>query len=153
MHPTLKSTLVLLVAAVGLFLLSASGQDNSFWQSGPEWLGSIGWIGFLLSVVLLTVSGVYALVCGCGTATSPHPARTTGTPSSMPARRTPAIAEGGGSARLRSISLPTARGTGRPGVPRRYHVEWTEGLRPAARDVARWADSRSAPTPGARSHP
>jgi hypothetical protein len=59
MHPTLKSTLVLLGAAVGLFLLSASGQDGSYWQSGPEWLGSIG---FLVSVLLLIVSGVFALV-------------------------------------------------------------------------------------------
>jgi ribose/xylose/arabinose/galactoside ABC-type transport system permease subunit len=62
MHPTLRSTLVLLVAAVGLFLLSASGQDSSYWQSGPEWLGSIGWIGFLLCVLLLIVSGIFALV-------------------------------------------------------------------------------------------
>jgi len=62
MHPTLRSTLVLLVAAVGLFLLSASGQDSSYWQSGPEWLGSIGWIGFLLCVLLLLVSGIFALV-------------------------------------------------------------------------------------------
>ena len=62
MHPTLKSTLVLLGAAIGLFLLSASGQDGSYWQSGPEWLGSIGWIGFLVSVLLLIVSGVFALV-------------------------------------------------------------------------------------------
>jgi hypothetical protein len=62
MHPTLRSTLVLFGAAVGLFLLSASGQANSYWQSGPEWLGAIGWFGFLACVLLLIVSGIYALV-------------------------------------------------------------------------------------------
>jgi hypothetical protein len=62
MHPTLKSTLVLFVAAVGLFLLSASGQDSGYWQSGPSWLGAIGWFGFLACVLLLIVSGIYALV-------------------------------------------------------------------------------------------
>jgi hypothetical protein len=62
MHPTRKSTLTLFVVGVVLFLLSASGQANSYWKSGPSWLGAIGWFGFLLCVLLLIVSGVYWLV-------------------------------------------------------------------------------------------
>ena len=62
MRPTLKSMLVLLVAGVVLFALSASGQPGSYWQSGPSWLGTIGWIGFLICVLLLVVSGAYLLV-------------------------------------------------------------------------------------------
>ena len=62
MHPTRKSTLMLFVAGVVLFLLSASGQPTGYWQGGPSWLGAIGWFGFLISVLLLIVSGIYALV-------------------------------------------------------------------------------------------
>jgi len=62
MRPTLKSMLVLLVAGVVLFFLSASGQPDSYWQSGPSWLGWIGWIGFLICLLLLVVSGAYLLV-------------------------------------------------------------------------------------------
>jgi sterol desaturase/sphingolipid hydroxylase (fatty acid hydroxylase superfamily) len=62
MRPTLKSTIVLFVAGAVLFFLSASGQPNSFWKSGPLWLGWIGWIGFLICVLLLIVSGVWAIV-------------------------------------------------------------------------------------------
>ena len=42
MHPTRKSTLVLLVAAVVLFVLSASGQPGTYWAGGPELIGTIG---------------------------------------------------------------------------------------------------------------
>ena len=62
MHPTRKSTLVLLVAAVVLFVLSASGQPDTYWSSGPSWLGDIGWYGFMVCVLLLMVSGLYAIV-------------------------------------------------------------------------------------------
>ena len=62
MHPTRKSTLTLFVVGVVLVALSASGQANSYWKSGPSWLGAIGWFGFLLCVLLLIVSGVYWLV-------------------------------------------------------------------------------------------
>jgi hypothetical protein len=57
-HPTRTSTLVLLVAAVVLFALSPIGQDGS----GPSWIGAIGWFGFMGCVLLLIVSGLYALV-------------------------------------------------------------------------------------------
>jgi len=43
-------------------VLSASGQPNQFWESGPSWLGLIGWIGFLICLLLLVVSGVYWVV-------------------------------------------------------------------------------------------
>ena len=62
MHPTRKSTLVLLVAAVVLFVLSASGQPDTYWASGPELIGIIGWFGFLICALLLIVSGLIALI-------------------------------------------------------------------------------------------
>jgi hypothetical protein len=62
MRPTLKSMLVLFVAGVVLFVLSASGQPGSYWQGGPSWLGTIGWIGFLICLLLLVVSGLYTIV-------------------------------------------------------------------------------------------
>ena len=62
MHPTRASTLVLLVVGVVLFFLSASGQPDSYWASGPSWLGAIGWFGFLICALLLIVSGLWALV-------------------------------------------------------------------------------------------
>ena len=62
MHPTRKSTLVLILAGVVLIILSASGQPDTYWASGPSWLGAIGWFGFLACVLLLIASGVVALV-------------------------------------------------------------------------------------------
>ena len=59
MRPTWKSTLVLFVAGVVLFVLSASGQPGQYWESGPSWLGWISWIGVLICALLLVVSGVY----------------------------------------------------------------------------------------------
>jgi protein-S-isoprenylcysteine O-methyltransferase Ste14 len=61
MRPTRKSTLVLFVAAVILFVLSASGQPDTYWSSGPSWLGDIGWFGFMACALALIVSGLYAL--------------------------------------------------------------------------------------------
>jgi len=62
MHPTRRSTVVLLAAAIVFFVLSASGQPGQYWESGPEWLGLISWFGFLICALLLIVSGLYALV-------------------------------------------------------------------------------------------
>ena len=62
MHPTRKSTLVLLVAAVVLFFLSASGQPDTYWAGGPSWVGAIGWYGFMVCALLLIVSGLWALI-------------------------------------------------------------------------------------------
>lgn len=62
MRPTRKSTLVLFVAGVVLFFLSASGQPDTYWTNGPSWIGAIGWFGFLACAVLLIASGIYALV-------------------------------------------------------------------------------------------
>jgi hypothetical protein len=64
-HPTIKSTLALFVAAAVLFVLSASGQANGLafdWQSGPSWLGAVGWFGFLICLLLLIVSGLYMVI-------------------------------------------------------------------------------------------
>jgi hypothetical protein len=62
MRPTRTSTLVLLAAAVVLFVLSASGQAGTYWASGPSWLGDIGWYGFMVCALLLIASGLYAIV-------------------------------------------------------------------------------------------
>ena len=62
MRPTLKSMIALFVAGAVLFVLSASGQPGQFWESGPSWLGTIGWIGFLICLLLLVVSGLYLAV-------------------------------------------------------------------------------------------
>lgn len=61
-HPTVKSMLTLFVAGAVLFVLSASGQPNSFWKSGPSWLGYIGWFGFLICLLLLIASGLYMVI-------------------------------------------------------------------------------------------
>ena len=62
MRPTRKSTLVILVAGVVLFFLSASGQPDGPWTDGPSWLGDTGWFGFLACALLLIVSGLYAAI-------------------------------------------------------------------------------------------
>ena len=59
MRPTRTSTLVLLVAAVVLFVLSASGQPDTFWASGPSWLGWTGFIG--VSICMLAADRLGAL--------------------------------------------------------------------------------------------
>ena len=56
-----KIALLLVAAGVVLFVLSASGQDNGFWEDGPSWLGAIGWFGFLICLLLLIVTGVVAV--------------------------------------------------------------------------------------------
>jgi uncharacterized BrkB/YihY/UPF0761 family membrane protein len=61
-HPTRTSTLTLIVAGIVLFVLSASGQPNQYWESGPSWLGYIGWFGFLICLLLLLVSALFAVV-------------------------------------------------------------------------------------------
>jgi hypothetical protein len=60
-HP-LRNLAVLLVVAFALFMLSASGQENTFWSSGPSWLGAIGWFGFLLTALAFIVYGLFVLV-------------------------------------------------------------------------------------------
>ena len=62
MHPTRKTTLVLFVAAAVLFFLSASGQPDTYWATGPSWLGTIGWFGFIGCLALLVLSGIYVVV-------------------------------------------------------------------------------------------
>ncbi len=62
MRPTRTSTLALIVAAVVLFVLSASGQPDTYWAKGPSWIGEIGWYGFMVCALLLMVSALYAVV-------------------------------------------------------------------------------------------
>ena len=73
MRPTRKSTLGLFVAAVVLFVLSASGQPDTYWASGPSWIGAIGWFGFMGCALLLIVSGLYAVVASIRHRGQPSP--------------------------------------------------------------------------------
>ena len=58
LHPFRSLGLVLGVAVV-FFVLSASGQSDSFWKSGPSWLGAIGWFAFLICLLAFVVLAVY----------------------------------------------------------------------------------------------
>jgi len=60
-HP-IRSLAALLVLAFGFFQLSASGQPGTYWENGPGWLGSMGWILFLLTALTFIVSAVYLVV-------------------------------------------------------------------------------------------
>ena len=62
MHPTRRSTIALIVAAVVLTATSGIGQDGGYWTSAPSWIGDVSWLGSMLCVLLLIVSGVYAIV-------------------------------------------------------------------------------------------
>jgi hypothetical protein len=73
MRPTRTSTIALFVVGVVLFLVSPSGQANSYWKSGPSWLGAIGWFGFLICALLLIVSGVYWIVSSIRHRNRPSP--------------------------------------------------------------------------------
>jgi hypothetical protein len=61
LHP-IRSLGVILVAAIGFFLLSASGQEGTSWSDGPGWLGSIGWFTFLVLALAFIVSAGYIAV-------------------------------------------------------------------------------------------
>lgn len=60
-HP-IRTLAVLLVLAFGFFQLSASGQPGTYWQNGPSWLGSTGWILFLVCALAFLVSAGYLVV-------------------------------------------------------------------------------------------
>ena len=54
--------LTTIAAGAVLFALGPIGQEDGYWKSGPEWLGAIGWFGFLFCLVLLLATLVYAVV-------------------------------------------------------------------------------------------
>lgn len=60
-HPV-RNLAGLLVLAFCFFMLSASGQPGTFWSNGPTWLGSTGWICFLLTALTFILYAVYSLV-------------------------------------------------------------------------------------------
>jgi hypothetical protein len=62
-HP-IPSLAALLVLAFCFFQLSASGQSGTYWENGPGWLGTTGWILFLLSALAFLVSATYLVVRG-----------------------------------------------------------------------------------------
>ncbi|HEX7716584.1 MAG TPA: hypothetical protein VF416_04800 [Marmoricola sp.] len=60
-HP-LRTLSGLLVVAFCFFMLSASGQDGSYWENGPSWLGNTGWLAFLVTMLLFLAGVVYSVV-------------------------------------------------------------------------------------------
>jgi hypothetical protein len=60
-HP-FRSLGGVLVAAVVFFLLSASGQNDTFWENGPTWLGSIAWVCFGISLLVFIALAIYLAV-------------------------------------------------------------------------------------------
>ena len=57
-----RAALVVLVVGAILFPLGMVGQeDGGLWEDGPEWIGAVGWFGFLLCVLLLLVIAVVAV--------------------------------------------------------------------------------------------
>jgi hypothetical protein len=58
-HPVQSLATCAVITGV-LFVLSASGNSN--WFTGPGWLGTIGWFGFLLGLLTLIVIAVYLAV-------------------------------------------------------------------------------------------
>ncbi|MBO0846395.1 MAG: hypothetical protein J2P22_13370 [Nocardioides sp.] len=59
-HP-IRTLATQLALAFG-FMLSASGQSGTFWENGRTWLGSTGWILFLLTALGFLVSLIYLVV-------------------------------------------------------------------------------------------
>lgn len=59
-HP-LRTLAALLVLALVLFLISASGQSGTFWSDGPSWLGTIGWFGFLITALVFVLAAIYSV--------------------------------------------------------------------------------------------
>jgi Zn-dependent protease with chaperone function len=60
-HP-FRSLGIVLAAAIVFFVLSAAGQEDSFWKNGPSWLGSTAWICFALSLLAFLGLAVYLAV-------------------------------------------------------------------------------------------
>jgi hypothetical protein len=56
----LRSLGIWAIITAVFFVLSASG--NSSWFSGPAWLGSVGWAGFLIGLLGLIAFGIYLSV-------------------------------------------------------------------------------------------
>jgi hypothetical protein len=52
----------LLVLALALFMLSASGQPGTYWEDGPEWLGAICWFAWLIVALVFLVAAGYSVV-------------------------------------------------------------------------------------------
>lgn len=64
-HP-FRSLGSVLAAAVVFFLLSASGQNDTFWKNGPSWLGSTAWVCFGLSLLVFIALAIYLVVAKVG---------------------------------------------------------------------------------------
>jgi hypothetical protein len=60
-HPY-RALLTIVGAMVVFFLLSASGQPDTFWSAGPSWLGALGWGGFVVSTIVFLGLGAFLAV-------------------------------------------------------------------------------------------
>jgi hypothetical protein len=57
--PLGRAAIIAFVAGAILFPLGMVGQgDGGLWENGPQWIGAVGWFGFLLCLLLLLVIGV-----------------------------------------------------------------------------------------------
>lgn len=71
--PLGRAALTVFILGALLLPLGMVGQgDGGLWEDGPEWIGAVGWFGFLLCLLLLLLIGVAALA---RTVTSRRPAK------------------------------------------------------------------------------
>ena len=60
--PLGRTAIVVAIVGAILFPIGNIGQnDGGLWPDGPEWIGAIGWFGFLICLLALLVIGVVAL--------------------------------------------------------------------------------------------
>ena len=58
-----RIALTLLMVGALCFAIAPVGQeDGGYWESGPAWIGAVGWFGFLISLLLMAATGIYALL-------------------------------------------------------------------------------------------
>jgi hypothetical protein len=60
-HP-LRTLAAMLLLALALFLLSASGAPGTYWSDGPVWLGTVCWFGWMIVFLLFVVTAAYSMV-------------------------------------------------------------------------------------------
>ena len=60
--PLGRAAVFVFVLGAILFPLGMVGQEEGgLWENGPEWIGAVGWFGFLLCLLLLLAIGVLAV--------------------------------------------------------------------------------------------
>lgn len=70
-NPTKLFVTISIITVLCFLLAALIGQHNDGpWGDLPEWLGAVGWFGFLIGAVLTVVSGIYALMQLRGTSSA-----------------------------------------------------------------------------------